>query len=73
MQDQVANLTAKGIDVVRLGSDHTLADYNAVFKCKPEHLPKIVFMTPEYLFGINETSGCLDNVKKMEEEEDWLT
>jgi RecQ family ATP-dependent DNA helicase len=68
MQDQVANLTAKGIDVIRLGSDHTLADYNAVFKCKPEHLPKIVFMTPEYLFGINETSGCLDNVKKMEEE-----
>ena len=68
IQDQVVNLTAKDINVVRLGSDHTLADYNAVFNCAPEDLPKVVYMTPEYLFGGSESSGCLEKVKKMEEE-----
>ena len=41
MQDQVSNLVSKGVNVVRLGSEHTLADYNAVFNSAPEDLGSI--------------------------------
>eukprot|EP00112_Aurelia_sp_Birch-Aquarium-sp1_P014358 Seg3094.1 transcript_id=Seg3094.1/GoldUCD/mRNA.D3Y31 product="ATP-dependent DNA helicase RecQ" protein_id=Seg3094.1/GoldUCD/D3Y31 len=67
MSDQVASLRRKGIPVIKLGSDHTLQDYNAVFNSDGEELPKIVFMTPEYLFGASTGStGCVEKLKALE-------
>ena len=41
---------------------------NSVFNSDIEDLPRIVFMTPEYLFGSDGGTGCLAKVQKLEKE-----
>ena len=66
MAEQLACLKGKGIDAVILGplAKNPSDSVHRVFHGN-DHLPRLVYVTPEYLIGVDEQAiGCIEMLRE---------